>query len=242
VTAAALDFVPPPYLADVDWRILPSPATTTFRNVYDAQGHRHQTIGPVARPITPVDIPVDCLAAAVVHFCPLAQELPPAIIEPFDRRQTMLAATPQGWMRQWDERWVVSLGQWQGAEEVLPHLKAAVLSIEDVEGDWLIPERWAAQIPILVVTQGEQGCTVFQHGRSYAVPPRPAQPVDPTGAGDVFAAAFFVRLHENDDLWQAAYFANVTASMAIERFGPEGAPTRAEVEAYIAQHPVQARP
>jgi sugar/nucleoside kinase (ribokinase family) len=241
VTAAAPDFTPPSYLAEVDWRILPSPATTTVRNVYDAQGHRQQTIGPVARFISPADIPVDCRAAAVVHFCPLAQELPPAIIEPFDRAQTMLAATPQGWMRQWDERWIVSLGQWQGAEEVLPHLKAAVLSIEDVEGDWGIPEQWATQIPILVVTQGEQGCTVFHHGRAYAVPPRSAQPVDPTGAGDVFAAAFFVCLRENDDLWQAAYFANVTASMAIERFGPEGAPTRAEVEAYIAQHPAQAQ-
>ena len=72
-----------------------------------------------------------------------------------------------------------------------------------------------------------------------AVPPRPAEPTDPTGAGDVFAAAFFIRYHETDDLWQSAYFANVVASMAIERSGPEGVPARDEVEAYIAQHPAE---
>jgi sugar/nucleoside kinase (ribokinase family) len=240
VTAAASEFTPPAYLAGADWRILPSPATTTFRNVYDAQGHRQQTIGPVAGPITPADIPADCRHAAVVHLCPLAQELTPAITEPFAGGNALLGATPQGWMRYWDERWIVSTGQWQGAETILPRLKAAVLSIEDVRGNWRIPEAWAAQIPILVVTEGEKGCTVFQDGKPFAVPPRPAQPVDPTGAGDVFAAAFFLRLYENEDLFQAAYFANVTASMAIERFGPEGAPSRAEIEAYIAQYPVQA--
>jgi sugar/nucleoside kinase (ribokinase family) len=242
VTVAAPDFVPPSYLAESDWRLLPSPATTTFRNVYDAQGNRQQTIGPVARPITPADIPADCRNVAVIHFCPLAQELSPATVKAFVGGKAMLTATPQGWMRYWDTSWIVSTGQWQGAEEILPSLQAAVLSIEDVRGDWTIPEYWARQIPTLVVTQGDQGCTVFHHGRAFSVPPRPAQPVDPTGAGDVFAAAFFVRLCENDDLWQAAYFANVTASMAIERFGPEGAPTRTEVEAYIAQHPVQSQP
>jgi sugar/nucleoside kinase (ribokinase family) len=90
-----------------------------------------------------------------------------------------------------------------------------------------------------VVTEGEKGCTVFHQGLPFSVPPRLAYPIDPTGAGDVFAAAFFVRLSENDDLGQAAYFANVTASMAIERPGPEGAPDRVEVEAYIAEHPIQ---
>jgi 1D-myo-inositol 3-kinase len=242
VTAAAADFTPPACLVEADWRILPSPATTTFRNMYDAQGHRQQTIGPVASPITPADIPADCRDVAVAHFCPLAQELTPAITEPFRREETMLAATPQGWMRYWDERWIVSAGAWQGAEAILPRLRVAVLSIEDVGGDWRIPQQWATQIPVLVVTEGERGCTIFHQGIPFSVPPRPAHPVDPTGAGDVFAAAFFVRLSENDDLGQAAYFANVTASMAIERPGPEGSPGRAEVEAYIAEHPIQTVP
>ena len=236
VTTSAADFPPPPYLADVDWRIMPSAETTTFRNEYDSLGHRQQTIGPVAQAINTADIPADCRTADLVHLCPLAQELKPSITTVFEN--SLLVATPQGWMRQWDDQGIVSLGDWVGADEILPELKAAVISIEDVEGQWSIAENWAAKVSILIVTQGDEGCTIFQQERKQTVPPRPAKPVDPTGAGDVFAAAFFIRYHETGDLWRSARFANVTASMAIERVGPEGVPSREEIETYIAQNPV----
>jgi sugar/nucleoside kinase (ribokinase family) len=236
ITTSAADFSPPPYLADVDWRIMPSTETTTFRNVYDAFGNRQQTIGPVARAINTADIPADCRTADLVHLCPLAQELAPSITTIF--KNSLLMATPQGWMRQWDEQGLVSLGDWVGADEILPELKAAVISIEDIEGQWTIAENWAAKVSILIVTQGDEGCTIFHQGRKQSVSPRPAQPVDPTGAGDVFAAAFFIRYYETGNLWQSARFANVTASMAIERVGPEGVPSRKEIETYIAQNPM----
>jgi sugar/nucleoside kinase (ribokinase family) len=239
VTAAEADFTPPDYLADVDWRILPSPETTTFRNEYDPAGHRRQTIGPVAAPIKATEIPTDCRQVALVHLCPLAQELTPAITDSFET--TWLMATPQGWMRYWDKQGFVSVGDWRRSPELLPKLQAAVVSIEDIDGQWAIAERWAGQISVLIVTQGELGCTVFHQGRKIPVPPRPARPTDPTGAGDVFAAAFFIRLYETGNLWQSARFANVTASMAIERPGPEGAPGRDEIELYLSQHPVEAK-
>jgi sugar/nucleoside kinase (ribokinase family) len=49
--------------------------------------------------------------------------------------------------------------------------------------------------------------------------------VDPTGAGDVFAAAFFVRLTQTGDPWKAARFANrlATASITLEGVGGLGA-------------------
>lgn len=237
ITAAAPDFAPIPYLTDVTWHILPSSQTTTFRNVYDNLGHRHQTIGPIARTIQPTDIPASCRRAALVHLCPLNQELTPEITSIFG--QTRLVATPQGWMRDWDEHGRVSLGDWRGSAEVLPHLAVSVISIEDIEGQWAIAEKWAAQTNTLIVTEGEQGCTVFHQGNRTPVPPRPAQPLDPTGAGDVFAAAFFIRYHETGDLWASARFANVAASMAIERPGPASAPVRAEIETYLAQNPVE---
>ena len=236
ITAAAPDFIPPAYLAGADWHVLPSPATTTFRNVYTPQG-RQQTVGPIARSIGPDDIPVDCQNISLVHLCPLAQDVEPVITTVFNN--SLLVTTPQGWLRQWDEQGVVSLGDWQGAAEILPKVQATVISIEDIQGNWAVAHSWAAQTSILIVTQDREGCTVFHQGQSLVVPPRPAEPTDPTGAGDVFAAAFFIRYHETDDLWQSAYFANVVASMAIERSGPAGVPARDEVEAYIAQHPAE---
>ncbi len=236
VTAAAADFRPPDYLVDVDWRILPSPETTTFRNEYTPQGRR-QTIGPIARSINAADVPLDCHHAALVHLCPLAQDVASNVATVFNN--SLLVTTPQGWLRQWDEQGIVSLCDWCSAGEISPKLHAAVISIEDIEGNWAFAEKWARQIAILVVTQDKDGCTVFHQGQKMIVPPRPSQPVDPTGAGDVFAPAFFIRFYETGQLWQSAWFANVTASMAIERPGPEGVPDRSEVEAYIAQNPIK---
>src|SRR6185503_6498922 len=106
VTAAAADFTPPPYLANADWRILPTAATTTFRNIYTAQGRR-QTVGPIARSIGSLDIPADCRNISLVHLCPLAQDVEPAITALFEN--SLLATTPQGWLRQWDASGIVSL-------------------------------------------------------------------------------------------------------------------------------------
>lgn len=233
VTAADAEFVPPEYLTDVEWHVLPSPVTTTFHNQYDYEGNRRQTVSAIARVITAVDIPAHRRQAAIVHLCPLTQELTPEITTAFTSSQLM--STPQGWMRQWDDQGIVSLGDWRGANDILPKLTAAVISLEDIEGQWTIAEAWATRIPILVVTLGEEGCIVLHQGRREVIPPRPAHPIDPTGAGDVFAAAFFIELFESGSLWHAARFANVTASMAIERPGPEGAPSRDEVEAYLGQ-------
>lgn len=233
LTAAASDFTPPDHLADVDWRILPAAETTTFRNEYTPQGRR-QTIGPIARSITKADIPADCREPDLVHLCPLAQDVRIEVIDVF--KASLRGATLQGWLRRWDNQGVVSLSDWPDAELTLSKLDAAVLSIEDLEGKWAIAEKWATQIPTLIVTTGEQGCTVFHHAQKTFIPPRPAQVLDPTGAGDVFAAAFFIRFQETGNLWEAAYFANVTASMAIELQGPRGVPARADVEAYVAQN------
>jgi sugar/nucleoside kinase (ribokinase family) len=53
--------------------------------------------------------------------------------------------------------------------------------------------------------------------------------VDPTGAGDVFAAAFFINLFETNDAWASARFANQVAALSITRIGLAGIPTAEEV-------------
>jgi sugar/nucleoside kinase (ribokinase family) len=91
-----------------------------------------------------------------------------------------------------------------------------------------------------VVTHGPRGATVYHGGEVRHLPTRPAHEVDPTGAGDVFAAAFLVRLHEIllergvEDPWEAAHFANVVASFSVEGIGYSAIPQRAQVEAYLA--------
>ena len=230
VTAAAPDFVPPAHLADADWHIAPSSNTTTFVNEYTPQG-RIQTIGPIARTIQPDDIPAQYYQAPIVHICPLAQDVEPGIIDLFD--SPLLVTTLQGWLRQWNEQGIVSLGDWRRICSVVPKFDAVVLSNEDIDHRRKIAETLATRTSILAVTQGLAGCTIFDREEFFASHPRPSNPLDPTGAGDVFAAAFFIRYHETKDLQQAARFANVAASMSIERPGPAGVPGREEIETYI---------
>jgi sugar/nucleoside kinase (ribokinase family) len=234
VTRATPEFTRPPYLHNTTWHILPASEMTTYRNIYYPEG-RVQIIGPIAESISATDIPPACREAAIVHLCPLAQDVMLDVTTVFG--EGLLTATPQGWLRQWNEEGVVSLGGWQKLENILSKLEAAVISLEDIKENWQIAEQWAKQIPILIVTQGEVGCTIFYQDTRQSVPPRPASPTDPTGAGDVFATAFFIRFYETRDLRLSARFANVAASMAIEREGVSGAPTRAEIEAYLAENP-----
>jgi len=55
--------------------------------------------------------------------------------------------------------------------------------------------------------------------------------VDPTGAGDIFAAAFFIRYRESADVIEAARFANACAALSVRKAGLAGVPTRSAVEA-----------
>ena len=59
--------------------------------------------------------------------------------------------------------------------------------------------------------------------------------VDPTGAGDVFAAAFFIRLYQTRDPWEAARFATQLASISVTRPGISGIPTPSEVKANLIE-------
>ncbi len=67
--------------------------------------------------------------------------------------------------------------------------------------------------------------------------PRPE--VDPTGAGDVFAAAFLVGYHERGDPEEAAVFACCAASCAVEGVGAAALGDRAEVERRMVQREKQ---
>ena len=57
----------------------------------------------------------------------------------------------------------------------------------------------------------------------------------PPGAGDVFAACFFVRLHETRDPWEARAPGDAAGLASSARRGLAGIPTSAEVAAAEAR-------
>jgi sugar/nucleoside kinase (ribokinase family) len=231
VTSAAADLVLPPTFDGIQVARTLSPTTTTFRNIY-VDGTRQQYVRAVADPIQPQAIPAAWRQVPLVHLGPLVGEVDEALVHQFAGSHVI--ATPQGWFRSWDEAGLVSLGQWPGADWLLPHLTALILSDEDVRGDPTCVERYVTLTRILVLTHGPRGATVYHRGEARDFPTRPAKEVDPTGAGDVFAAAFLIRLSEVGDPWEAARFANVVASFSVEGQGVSAIPSREQVEAFRA--------
>jgi len=210
----------------------PSPVTTTFRNEY-LPGRRRQRLHSVAPPIKADDLPQAWRGCPIVLIGPVAQEVEPPLARAF--ADSLIGISPQGWMRHWDRQGYVSHVPWDG--EALQGLGDMVMVGEDDLPTGEPPDNWLPWVPVLIVTEGEKGARIRCRGSWHRIPAYPAQEVDPTGAGDVFAAAYLVRYHETNDPFSAALFASCAASISVEAPGLEGVPTRKQVEQRLERHP-----
>jgi len=205
----------------------PATATTIFENIYQG-GARRQYIRALAEPISPLSLPSAWRQTPIAHLGPLAQEIDTRFLYAFD--DALIGITPQGWLRCWDDDGYVSATEWADKEEYLAAADAVILSPEDVGGDQDVLDELAQRAKILVVTMGYRGSVVHHGSSSRRIPGFAAQEVDPTGAGDVFAAAYLTRLRETDDPFESARFANCVASFNVEAQGASGVPSRDQVE------------
>ncbi len=212
-------------LGDILVTRLEAQETTTFENKY-VDGRRQQVIHGTACPLTPATVPEDW-RPAIAHIGPVAQECDPGLVRSFE--EAFVGVTPQGWMRQRDEGGRVRRCRWRDAQEVLPHADAVVMSEEDIGGNRNLAAEYAAQTAVVALTEGADGCTVYAGGEARRFAPPGVVEVDPTGAGDVFAACFFRALQQGHDPWAAARFANCLAARSVTRSGLSGVPTREEV-------------
>lgn len=215
-------------LGDIPVLNVPSRQSTVFENTR-AVGGRRQVLRSHAESISVGALPDAWKRAAIVHLAPVAQELAADSAQQISA--SLLGITPQGWMRTWDQAGNVAPCKWESADMLLPVAGAVIFSREDVGGDELAIEAMAHQTRILVVTEASAGCVLYWNGdrRRFRAPT--VAEVDEVGAGDIFAAAFFIRLHSTRDPWEAARFATLLASHSVTRPGLDGIPTAEEIEA-----------
>ncbi|GAC1424679.1 MAG: PfkB family carbohydrate kinase [Ktedonobacteraceae bacterium] len=245
ITCASADLMQelPLALPDIALSVHPTAETTTFINQYN-QGFRTQYLQARADTLETTGVPVSWQDAPLVLIGPLAQEIAPELVALFRRRSgAIIAATPQGWLRRWDADGRVWPTPWGAAEQILPLLDVLILSHDDLlpfangnrqEADRIL-HTWSMRVPLLVATDGRHGATLFRHGVVQHFPSYTAQEVDPTGAGDVFAAAFLTALYKHGNAEQAVNFANCVASFSIEQVGVQGIPTLEMVEARMRE-------
>jgi len=211
---------------------IPAEYSTSFENIYSNEG-RIQYIHHNAPDITSINIPEVWLHTPIVHIGPIAGEGKSLVNGNF--RTSLVGLTPQGWLRKWDGAGRVGNGEWPEAREMLAKAGAAVLSIEDVGGDEDQIEAMAIECRVLAVTEGPAGARLYWNGdlRRFRAPL--LEEVDATGAGDIFAAAFFWRLYVTRDPWEAARFATHLASFSVKRKGLDGIPTQEEIRTCLME-------
>ena len=206
---------------------------TQYENIM-LNGNRKQHCYSQAAPITPNDIPAEWMKSDIIHIGPVAQEIPQETVDCF-KGHPFLCATPQGWMRNWDKEGLVHPITWDWAEQVLPFLKAVVISTEDIQGDEKIIAEMVRLSNILVVTEAKDGARVYWNGdvRYFSAPNVPM--LDATGAGDIFAAVYFSRLFSTGDAWQSAKAAVQLASRSVSKTGLQGIPTMQDIQSSMVE-------
>ncbi len=207
-----------------------APISTSFENRYTSKG-RVQTLLGRAADLELGDVPLAWRNPKIVHLAPIAREIPAELAQAFPN--SFVGVTPQGSMREWDSVGRVRLRSWESVHDLLHAADAVVLSIEDLGMDITAAEAMATHCRVLVVTEAAQGARVYTQRRSESVPAPSRQEVDPTGAGDIFAAVYFIRLQQSGDPWEAAEIANQIAAVSVTRRGLAGTPTPAEAEAAL---------
>jgi hypothetical protein len=201
--------------------------STTFENINTPKG-RLQILHHCAHTLDYYHIPETWRDPTIIHLGPIAQEVEPSLIRRFPN--SLRGVTPQGWLRTWDSSGKVKSCEWPEAAFVLEQSDASVISIEDVDGDEHRIEEMAIASRIFAVTEGAAGARVFWNGDVRRIHAPEVEEVDPTGSGDIFAAAFFIRLHKTHDPWESARFANQLAAQSVTRPGLSGIPEAEQVQ------------
>lgn len=209
-----------------------SPKASTFENIQTSDG-RVQVLHSKASDITTAHLPSAWLESPIVHLAPLCKELDIEIINAFPN--AFIGVTPQGWMRDWDHTGRVTYREWTDADLILNKASAVILSIEDVHHDENRIDELIPKTRVLVITEGAAGARIYWNGDVRRVNAPVVTMVEPTGAGDIFAATFFIRLHQTNDPWEAGRCAIRIASTSVTRVRLNGIPTPDEAKAVISE-------
>ncbi|TXD34275.1 sugar kinase [Lujinxingia vulgaris] len=248
-------------LTDIEHTAVRRGQTTVFANYYPHDAPRVQLLEAIAPDVSPALCPPGWLDAELVHLAPVLGEVPLSDWLQALRstgRQNLVAINIQGWIKvggepmedaaaleSLHERGVapgaleVVQKPWEIDPDALRGVDVACLSEEDLidQGDLL--DRLLRVVPTVALTLGTRGSRIFQKGRTIEVGIFPTEAVDPTGAGDVFAATFTHHLMLGAEPADAARQASAASSIVVEGLGPSTLHRLHEAPARAARIPTR---
>lgn len=220
-------------------------APTAFTNHYTGS-LRTQYIKHWAGPIDMRGLPPHWGNAKIVHLGPVADEIDPRRISGLTT--DFLGVTPQGWMREWPKErgGRVNIVPLRLPVDLVNRIDAAIVSDEEIFNARELIER-VGERRLSVITRGPEGATIHhslprdvevspgqKKFRSIDVPGVNVKIESLTGAGDVFAAAFFMKASDkSSSALEAGRYANAVAALSLREMGAGAVPARREVEELI---------
>jgi sugar/nucleoside kinase (ribokinase family) len=207
---------------------------------YDDQGNRHLSILGTAGDIQFEALP-ELKDASLVLLGPILGEISKDF--GYQLRQHTSAPIfldPQGTLRKSRDGKIVHeiTDDFRELARISKVVKANELETETVTG--IAPRsnpkkavealhKYGAEISIL--TLAEAGSIIFNGKDFYEIPPYSTNAIDPTGAGDTYAAGFcYQYLRDPSDLLKAGCFGSAVASVMVENTGPDFPLTLGEAE------------
>lgn len=230
-----------PYGEELEFEIFAAEQTTTLETWGMGRERRQRVVAWAGAMSEAIEVDT-----SILHLAAVARETPRSWRGGAD----FVGMTPQGWTRAWDESGEMSHVALE--QEALPERWDA-LAISEVERRWceeLIasPAKRADRAErlaqaggrppaggarVIAVTAGSAPTTIVlgDGSETKVAVPTTVQPREDLGAGDVFAAAFFVALHEGRSAEDAAAYGNAAASVRVAGEGAGAIGDRAAIAA-----------
>lgn len=207
---------------------IPSEESLTYENVYSDRG-RQQYVRATAGDLRFRHVPAAWAKPPYAHLGPLAAELDPRELAA-NLPQSTIMLTLQGMMRRWDADGLVKFRPWFDCG-VMELIDIVVYSEEDIVEYPQLTEQARRVCRHLVVTNGADGGRYYHDGGVMQFESLKVEPVDLTGAGDVYAACLLGALPRLDgDVGKAARLAGKLAAYSVTRAGLASAPLPCEIE------------
>jgi adenosine kinase len=118
--------------------------------------------------------------------------------------------------------------------QMLEH--AAALTVNDYESEMfantmgISVQALAERVPVMVVTRGAQGVSIYEAGKQTDLPAAPIlNAVDPTGCGDAFRAGLLYGLAQGRSWTESAQIGAVLGAIKIEHHGPQNHPLNRDI-------------
>jgi 1D-myo-inositol 3-kinase len=203
-----------PHRNELELRVLPAPHTTTLRT----RGYGSTRSQSMLAWAGAIDAGLT-LDTSILHLAPIARESP----SDWRGRTPFVGLTPQGLAREWGGAGaqIRSAQPAPDAAAVASRCHAVVVNEQERASCAGLLDGARVAGAVVAVTAGAQPTTILEPGRPALARDVPGleHPVEDLGAGDVFAAAFFIALSERRSAPDAASFANAAAAVRMSGVG-----------------------